>query len=208
MSKLSGEFAMKDLGPLCYFLGISVTRHSYGIFLSQHKYVEEIIERAAMSSCKPVSTPVDTKAKLSGLSGNPYHDPSEYRSLAGALQYLTFTRSDIAYAVQQVCLFMHDPRTQHMIALKRIIRYIKGTIHHGLHISPSLVDSLTTYTDADWGDAQILDALRLDIVSILGIIWSLGLQNDNQPYPALVLKPNIVVLPMLLLNLAGFETYF
>ncbi|CAJ2641560.1 unnamed protein product [Trifolium pratense] len=151
MSKLNSEFAMKDLGPLSYFLGISVIRHSGGIFLSQHKYAEEIIERAAMSSCKPVSTPVDTKAKLSGISGNPYHDPSEYRSLAGALQYLTFTRPDIAYAVQQVCLFMHDPRTQHMTALKRIIRYLKGTITHGLHISPSLVDTLTTYTDADWG---------------------------------------------------------
>ena len=151
MSKLSSEFAMKDLGPLSYFLGISVTRHSSGMFLSQHKYAEEIIERASMSSCKPVSTPVDTKAKLSGTSGNPYHDPSEYRSLAGALQYLTFTRPDISYAVQQVCLFMHDPRTQHMNALKRIIRYIKGTITHGLHLSPSSVDKLTTYTDADWG---------------------------------------------------------
>ncbi|MCI70717.1 copia protein [Trifolium medium] len=62
-----------------------------------------------MSSYNPVSTPVDTKAKLSGTSDNPYHDPSEYRSLAGALQYLTFTRPDISYAVQQVCLFMHDP---------------------------------------------------------------------------------------------------
>ncbi|MCI30568.1 hypothetical protein A2U01_0051778, partial [Trifolium medium] len=54
-----------------------------------------------MSSCKPSPNPVDTKAKLSGISGNPYHDPTEYRSLAGALQYLTFTRPDISYAVQQ-----------------------------------------------------------------------------------------------------------
>ena len=172
MSKLSGEFTMKDLGRLSYFMDISVTRHSYGIFLSQHKYAVEIIERAGYRSLAGalqylsglsqkrslseldievllVSTPVDTKAKLSGLSGNPYHDPSEYRSLTGALQYLTFTKPDIAYVVQQLCLLMHDPRTIHMTALKRIIRYIKGIIHHGLHISPSLVDSLTTYTDAD-----------------------------------------------------------
>jgi hypothetical protein len=67
------------------------------------------------------------------------------------LQYLPFTRPDIAYVIQQVCLFMHDPRTEHMTALKRIIRYIKGTIHHGPHLSPSLVDTLTSYTDADWG---------------------------------------------------------
>jgi len=142
---------MKDLGPLSYFLGISVTRHTCGMFISQHKYVEEIVERDVMSSCKPVSTPVDTKAKLNGTSNNPYNDPYEYRSLVGALQYLTFTRPDISYFVQQVCLFMHDPKTQHMNALKRIIRCIKGTSTHGLHLSPSTIDKLTTYTDADWG---------------------------------------------------------
>jgi hypothetical protein len=150
MAQLSSEFAMKDLGPLSYFLGISAIRHSEGLFLSQKKYAEEIIERADMSSCKPSSTPVYTKAKLSGSSGNPYHDPTECCSLAGALQYLTFTRPDISYAVQQVCLFMHDPKTQHMSGLKRIIRYIHGTIDFGLHLYPSSIDKLISYTDADW----------------------------------------------------------
>lgn len=105
MSKLRSEFAMKDFGPLSYFPRISFTKHTGGIFLSQRKYVEEIIERASMSSCKPSPTPVDTKAKLSGSSGNLYHCPTEYQSLTGALQYLTFTRlyisySDISYVVQ------------------------------------------------------------------------------------------------------------
>ena len=99
MSKLSVEFSMKDLGPLSYFLGISVTKHTSGIFLSQKKYAEEIVERPGMSSCKSSPTPVDTKAKLSASSGNSYHDPTEYQSLAGALQYLTFTRPDISYVV-------------------------------------------------------------------------------------------------------------
>ena len=94
---------------------------------------------------------MDTKAKLSGVSGNPYHDSTDYQSVVGALQYLTFTRPDITYIVQQVCLFMHNQRTEHMAALKRIIRYIKGTSTHGLHISPSVVNTLTAYTDADWG---------------------------------------------------------
>jgi hypothetical protein len=61
-------------------------------------------------------------------------DPTEYRSLAGALQYLTFTRSDIAYAVQQVCLHMHDPREQHLAAIKRILRYVNVTLSHGLQL--------------------------------------------------------------------------
>ncbi|KAK4360427.1 hypothetical protein RND71_019379 [Anisodus tanguticus] len=136
MAMLSSEFVMKDLGPLSYFLGIVVKRHSDGLFLSQRKYASEIIERAKMSSCKSTSTPVDVKPKLSAAAGVPYEDPTRYRSLAGAVQYLTFTRSNITYVVQQVCLFMHDPRVEHMNAIKRIIRCIQGTLDYGLHLYP------------------------------------------------------------------------
>jgi len=151
ISLLSSEFAMKDLGPLSYFLGISVTRHSGGLFLSQKKYAEEILERAGMSSCKSCPTPVDTKSKLSTTTGTQSADPSVYRSLAGALQYLTFTRPDISYAVQQICLFMHNPMEVHMQALRRILRYIKGTSQCGLHLYSTSTTSLISYTDADWG---------------------------------------------------------
>ncbi|XP_021741927.1 uncharacterized protein LOC110708128 [Chenopodium quinoa] len=151
MDLLGSEFAMKDLGPLNYFLGIVVTRHKGGMFLSQRKYAEEIIERAGMSSCKPSPTPVDTNSKVSATSSTTFDDPTLYRSLAGALQYLTFTRPDISYAVQQVCLHMHDPRVDHMSALKRIIRYVKGTLDHDLHLYPSSFSTLVSYTDADWG---------------------------------------------------------
>jgi hypothetical protein len=109
ISLLSSEFAMKDLGPLSYFLGIGVTRHKHGLFLSQKKYAENILSRAGMSSCKSCPTLVDTKPKLSATNSVPYENPSLYRSLAGALQYLIFTRPDISYAVQQICLFMHHP---------------------------------------------------------------------------------------------------
>ncbi|XP_048493268.1 uncharacterized mitochondrial protein AtMg00810-like [Beta vulgaris subsp. vulgaris] len=122
-----------------------------GLFLSQRKYATEIIDRAGMSSCKPSSTPVDTKPKLSSTSTAPFADPSLYRSLAGALQYLTFTRPDISYAVQQICLYMHDPREAHMLALKRIVRYLQGTLDHGLYLYPSPTSKLIAYTDADWG---------------------------------------------------------
>lgn len=142
---------MKDLGPLSYFLGIVVTPHSCGIFLSQQKYAPEIIERARMSSCKSSPTPVDTNPKLGVSSSNPYAGLFSYRSLAGAFQYLTFTCPDISYVVQQVCLFMHKPMDIHMQALKHIIRYIKGTLHLGLSPSPSSITNLITYTDPDWG---------------------------------------------------------
>lgn len=145
ISQLGSKFAM-DLGPLSYFSGIPVHRHQHGLFLSQKKYTTEIIERASLSTCKPAATPVDTKLNLSASSSPPYVDTSHYRSLVGALQYLTFTRPDITYAVQQVCLFMHDPRNEHMNDLKCIIMYVQGTLEFGLHVYPSSCSSLVPFT--------------------------------------------------------------
>ncbi|GJS49027.1 ribonuclease H-like domain-containing protein [Tanacetum coccineum] len=81
--------------------------------------LDQVLERAGMLTCNSCRTPVDTDFKLAA-TGDPVSDPTLYRRLAGALQYLTFTRPDISYAVQQVCLFMHDPREPHFSALKRI----------------------------------------------------------------------------------------
>ncbi|XP_026458745.1 uncharacterized protein LOC113359302 [Papaver somniferum] len=141
---------MTDLGPLHHFLGISVNRSSSGLYLSQSVYAKDIIARASMTNCNPVATPVDTNSKLSATSGHVIEDPTLYRSLAGALQYLTFTRPDISYAVQQVCLFMHDPWEPHMQALKRILRYLQGTLDHGLFLYATTLTGLTAYSDADW----------------------------------------------------------
>ncbi|GJV47374.1 ribonuclease H-like domain-containing protein [Tanacetum coccineum] len=98
---LHQEFAMTDLGQLNYFLGISVTRDSSRLFLSQKKYAIELLDRAHMDNCNLSQTPIDTESKL-GSDGDPVFDPTLYRSLAGSLQYLTFTRPDISYAVQQL----------------------------------------------------------------------------------------------------------
>jgi len=121
------EFAMTDLGELHHFLGISVTRSASGLFLSQRQYAADLLQRAGMSECHPTATPVDARMKLSATDGSPVADPTQYRSLAGALQYLTLTRPNLAYVVQQVCLFMHDPREPHLAFLKRILHYVKGT---------------------------------------------------------------------------------
>ncbi|GJW19283.1 ribonuclease H-like domain-containing protein [Tanacetum coccineum] len=121
ISLLHVEFAMTDLGPLNYFLGISATRTTSGIFLSQTKYATEILEQAQMLNCNPCRAPIDTEKKL-GHEGSPVTDPTLYRSLAGSLQYLTFTRPDLSYAVQQLCLYMHDPRESHLNAMKHVLR--------------------------------------------------------------------------------------
>ena len=102
-----------------------------------------------MTDCKPCSTHVDTQAKLSADMGDPVVDPTANRSLAGALHYLTFTRTDLTYAIQQVCLHMHDPRESYLTALKRLLCYVCGTVDYGLvlHRSPSA--ELVVYTDTD-----------------------------------------------------------
>lgn len=102
-----------------------------------------------MAECHSTSTPIDTRAKLSAMESPPVADPSEYRSLAGALQHLTLTRPDLAYAVQQVSLFMYDPREPHLALIKCILLYVKGSFSAGHHIGTGPVDKLVSYSDAD-----------------------------------------------------------
>lgn len=127
-----------------------MSRTSSSLFLSQQQYVFEILDHAHMLNCNPISTPVDTKSKLSAHDGDPLPNPTHYRSLAGALQYLTLTRPDISYAVQQACLFMHAPRSSHFQLPKCILSYLKGTSHYGLWFYKSSSAELVAYSDADW----------------------------------------------------------
>jgi hypothetical protein len=125
---LQRESAMNDLGPLPHFLGITIERRSDGLFLHQRTYMLDILKRAVMANCKPCTTLINLQAKLAGDLGPPIEDASQFRSIPGALQYLTFTRSNIAYVVQQICLHMHDPREPHLTAMKRILRYLQGDV--------------------------------------------------------------------------------
>ena len=103
-----------------------------------------------MLNCKPATTPIDTKAKISALEGAPAPDAAFYRSIVGTLQYLTLTRPDLQYAVQQVCLHMHAPRDSHWALVRRILRYIRGTMSLGLTLTASASTDLVAYSDADW----------------------------------------------------------
>ena len=179
ISTLQHEFSMKDLGQLHHFLGMQVQHTPSGLFLSQRQYMIDILDRAGMSNCKPSSTPVDTNPKLPA-DGPPVSDPTDFRSLAGALQYLTFTRPDISYAVQQICLHMHDPREPHLAALKRILRYISGTLHLGLLIRPSSHTELIVYSDADWAGCPDTRRSTSGYAVFLGdslVSWSSKRQN-------------------------------
>jgi hypothetical protein len=134
IQSLNREFAMTDLDALHHFLGINVTTTTHAMFPSQEQNTLEILDRAGMLNCKPISTPVDMSAKLSVDTGPLFLDPSLYRSLVDALQYITLTLPDLSYAVQQCCMFMHAPRDCHYQLVKRILRYLRGTTHLGLRI--------------------------------------------------------------------------
>jgi hypothetical protein len=103
-----------------------------------------------MTDCRSSPAPVDTSSKLSATKGDLLPDATDYRSLAGGLHYLTLTSPDISYAVQQICLHMHVPRTSHLILVKRVLWYIRGTLDFGLQLRASSSTTLTTYSDADW----------------------------------------------------------
>ncbi|GJW18131.1 ribonuclease H-like domain-containing protein [Tanacetum coccineum] len=94
-------------------------------------------------------TPIDTEKKL-GPEGSSVTDPTLYRSLVGSLLYLTFTRPDLSYVVQQLCLYMHDSREPHLNAMKRVLRYLRGTTNLGLQLFRSTTSQLIAYFDADW----------------------------------------------------------
>lgn len=153
LTDLRKDFALKDLGRLHYFLGIEVNDCDNGILLSQRKYASEVIEKAGMRNCKSVTTPLSTSEKYSLYDGVPLNvdEATRYRSIVGALQYLTLTRPDIAYSVNKVCQFLHTPTSRHMSAVKRILRYIHGTINIGLRITRSRSILVSAFLDADWG---------------------------------------------------------
>lgn len=120
-----------------------------------------------MSDCKPCKTPCSPNTHLVPHDSPLLPDPTLYRSLVGALQYLTFTQPDLSFAVQQACQFIANPTSNHLQATKRILRYLRGSVHQGLSFTPvPLV--LSAYSDADWaGDP-------LDKKSISGIVVFLG----------------------------------
>uniref|UniRef100_A0A2N9E4D6 Reverse transcriptase Ty1/copia-type domain-containing protein n=1 Tax=Fagus sylvatica TaxID=28930 RepID=A0A2N9E4D6_FAGSY len=147
--QLRKVFDIKDLGPLHYFLGLQVSRTTDTLHVTQTKYASDLLVKHQMVASKPAKTPSSPNTRLSLHEGDLLSDPHGYRSLVGALHYLTFTRPDISFAVHQVCQYMAAPTTTHLSAAKRILRYIKGTLFHGIAFTPGPL-TLSVYSDADW----------------------------------------------------------
>ncbi|KAF5471442.1 hypothetical protein F2P56_008232 [Juglans regia] len=150
IASLSQAFPVKDLGRLSYFLGLELEYLSDGILICQRKYISDLLKKTGMSEANSVSSPMSASIKLSKFDSPSFDDITLFRSVVGSLQYLSLTRLDISFSVNKACQFMHAPKLSHWTAVKRILRYLKSTINHGLFLSKKSSFVLHAYSDADW----------------------------------------------------------
>ena len=168
---LSRKFEIKDLGELNYFLGVKVEqRENNSVWIGQPAYTTSLLQTFGMQDCKPVSTPVNVGSKLTKATDDDDSvDQQKYQSAIGSLMYLSVsTRPDISYTVSCLARFSAKPTREHWTALKRLLRYLKGTLKHGILYTKDGSDTCTGYTDADW--AGDVDSRR----STSGYIFSLS----------------------------------
>jgi hypothetical protein len=150
LTALHRDFAVKDLRSFNFFLGIiKVLPYSRGVLLSQQRYILDILKRTKMLEAKPVNSPMASSTHLSAFKGNLFNDPTLYRSTVGALQYSCITRLDISYCVNKLSQFMQKPTDLHWQSVKKLLRYLKQTIQHGLRFQKFIVNSIQAYSDAN-----------------------------------------------------------
>jgi hypothetical protein len=141
---------MSLLGELSFFLRLQIRQSNQGIFISQTKYIREMPKRFGMEDCKPVITPMQTSCKLRKDDDLNSTAKRKYRSMIGSLLYVAVSRLDVMQAVGQVARFQATPKESHVLEVKRIFRYLKGTEEFGLRYPKGKDLSLIAYTDVDW----------------------------------------------------------
>ncbi|GAU50842.1 hypothetical protein TSUD_232190 [Trifolium subterraneum] len=156
--RLKNEFEMSDLGKLNYFLGLEFLYEPNGIVLHQKKYIADVLKRFHMEHCNEVETPIEANLKLSKGEDEQAVDATLFKQVVGSLRFICNTRPNINYAVGSVSRFMSNPKASHMVASKRILRYLKGTRDFGLAFPTSNKESkieLEGFSDSDWcGDKE------------------------------------------------------
>ena len=167
-SNMMKNFKMSDLGLLHYFLGLEVKQGLDRIFISQRKYAIDLVKRLNMLDYKTACSPMNLNEKLIADDHTGTANAKFYRSMVGALNYLSHTRPDIAHSVSVVSRFMHNPSKHHHGAVKRIMRYVAGTIDFGIWYSKVSGFKLFGFTDSDW--ASCIDDRR----STSGYVFTLG----------------------------------
>lgn len=167
---LAKNFEIKDLGPIKYFLGMEISRSKKGISVSQLKYTIDLLKETGFLRCKPADTPIEANHKLGYEKGEVPVDKGKYQRLVGRLIYLSHTRPDIAYAVSVVSRFMYEPYENHLGAVHRILRYLKGTPGKGLFFGKNESRKIEAFTDADWAGSA---SDRRSTTGYFTFIWAI-----------------------------------
>ncbi|GKD53176.1 uncharacterized mitochondrial protein-like protein, partial [Tanacetum coccineum] len=149
------KFQMSSMGELTFFLGLQVKQKSDGIFISQDKYVTDILKKFGFQDVRPASTPMDTENPLLKDSDGDDVDVHLYRSMIGSLMYLTSSRPDNMFAVCACTRFQVTPKVSHSHAVKRIFRYLKGNPKLGLWFPIDSPFDLVAYSDSDYAGASL-----------------------------------------------------
>ena len=151
---LKNTFKMKDLGPIHYCLGVNIHLEKESISLNQSQYIQRLLEKYGLSDANTVTTPMNTNVKLEKNDQiSKAVNSIQYQSMVGSLLHLAgATRPDIAYAIGVVSKNNANPTEAHLTAVKRIFRYLKGTISLKLRYKPSKETKLLGYSDADWAN--------------------------------------------------------
>jgi len=165
---LKQKFEMKDLGELCYFLGIEVIQSPKGIWLLQRQYALNKLAKYGMTGCKPILIPLEQNVKLSADEGSLMENTTMYRRIVGSLINMTITRPNLSYAVRVISQFMQTPPKPHLDVVRHILKYIKHTLQCGIFYGAKSQLQIHGYTDADWvGNV-------LDKRSTSGFMFSFG----------------------------------
>ncbi|GKE11511.1 retrovirus-related pol polyprotein from transposon TNT 1-94 [Tanacetum coccineum] len=152
--EMSSKFQMSMMGQMSFFLGLQVSQSPRGIFINQAKYALETLKKYGMDLSDPVDTPMVDRLKLDeDLMGIPV-DQTRFRGMVGSLMYLTASRPDLVFAVCMCARYQAKPTKKHFEAIKRVFRYLKGTINMGLWYPKDNTMSLTAYADADHAGCQ------------------------------------------------------
>lgn len=154
-SCMSQEFEMSMMGELKYFLGLQIKQNEEGIFINQAKYVKDLLKRFGYDNGTAKSTPMSTTIKLDKDDKGKEDDIKTYRGMIGSLLYLTASRPDIMFSVCLCARFQSCPKESHMLAVKRIFRYLIGTINLGLWYPRGTHIDLTCYSDADFAGYKV-----------------------------------------------------
>ncbi|GJT41282.1 retrovirus-related pol polyprotein from transposon TNT 1-94 [Tanacetum coccineum] len=176
--EMNSTFQMSMMGQMSFFLGLQVSQNPIGIFINQSKYALVILKKYGFDTSTPIDTPMVERPNLDEDRGGKLIDPTHFRRMVGSLMYLSASRPDIVFAVCMCARYQAKPTDKHLHAIKRIFRYLKGTIHMGLWYPKDSDFALKAFADADYAGCQ--DTRRMFNIPDLSTLISVTTSSKSK----------------------------